>query len=224
METIKNTKVSFKIVPITDNDKEVVINFIKQNFFRDEPLCASLGLIEEKESVIQLEKFCVDALQNGISFMAVSTETGEMIGVSLDNTMCRGNEINEIVEENNDKSSKFNDIMVLLDKAKRDTDIFGKYPNIDRIMDLKIITVNEAYRGQGVCKALIDKSKELALELRYQMIYVECTSHFTAMAVERFGFQCIYSLSYTDYVNKQNEVVFKTQPPHKYFKVYVLLL
>jgi len=65
MDTIKNTKVSFKIVPITDNDKEVVINSLKQYFFRDEPLCASLGLIEEKESVIQLENFCVDLLQNG---------------------------------------------------------------------------------------------------------------------------------------------------------------
>jgi arylalkylamine N-acetyltransferase len=97
--------------------------------------------------------------------MAVSTETGEMIGASLNNTMCRGNEINEIGEENNDKSSKFNDIMVLLDKAERDTDIFGKYPNIDRIMDLKIITVNEAYRGQGVCKALINKSKYIKYNL-----------------------------------------------------------
>jgi len=80
--------------------------------------------------------------------MAVFTETY----ASLNNTMCRSNKINKIGEENNDKSSKFNDIMVNLDKAERDTDVFGKYPNIDRIMELKIITVNyEAYRGQGVC-------------------------------------------------------------------------
>jgi len=67
-------------------------------------------------------------------------------------------------------------------------------------------------------------SRELALELGCQMIYVECSSHFTAKAVERFGFQCIYSLPYSDYVNKQNHVVFKTQPPHKCFKINVLLL
>jgi len=65
MDTIKSTKVSFKIVPITDNDKEVVINSLKQYFFRDEPLCASSGLMEEKESVIELENFCVDLLRNG---------------------------------------------------------------------------------------------------------------------------------------------------------------
>ncbi|CAI6364328.1 unnamed protein product [Macrosiphum euphorbiae] len=156
--------------------------------------------------------------------MAVSAETGEMMGVSLNTTLCRDNEIKKYSDENNDKSSKFNDIKVFLDKAEQDIDVFGQYPNIDHIMELSIITVKEAYRRQGVCKALIDKSKELALKLGFQMIYVECCSHFTAIAVERFEFQCIYSLSYTDYVNKQGDVVFKTQSPHKYFKVHVLLL
>ncbi|XP_025204683.1 dopamine N-acetyltransferase-like [Melanaphis sacchari] len=224
MDTIKTTKVSFNIVPITDDDKKAVINSLKQYFFRDEPLCACSGLIEENESVIQLENFCVDLLKDGISFMAVSTETGEIMGVSLNSATCRDTKIKEIDEEKNDKSPKFNDIMDLLSKAERDINIFEKYPSIDRIMELKIITVNEAYRGQGVCKTLVNKSKELALELGYQMIYVECSSTFTAMAVERLGFQCIYSFPYSDYVNDQGEVIFKTQPPHKYLKVNVLLL
>ncbi|XP_022168222.1 dopamine N-acetyltransferase-like [Myzus persicae] len=224
MDEIKNTKVSINVVPITDNDKQVVMNSVTQYFFRDEPLCASLGLMEEKESVIQLENFCSDLLQCGVSFMAVSAETGEMMGASLNTTLCRDDEIKKYGDENNDKSSKFNEIMVFLDKAEQNIDIFGKYPNIDRIMELKIITVNEAYRGQGVCKALINKSKKLALELGYQMIYVECSSHFTAKAVERFGFQCIYSLCYLDYRNKEDDVVFKTQFPHDYFKIHVLVL
>lgn len=96
--------------------------------------------------------------------MAVSTETGELMGASLNNAMFRGNEIQEVGEENNEKCSKYNDIMGLLDKAERDTDIFGKYPNIDRIMELKIITVNEAYRGQGICKALVNKSKYIIIK------------------------------------------------------------
>jgi len=51
-------------VPITDNDKEAVKNSLKQYFFRDKPLSASLGLIEE-ESVIQFENVCIDLLQFG---------------------------------------------------------------------------------------------------------------------------------------------------------------
>jgi len=65
MDEINNTKVSINVVPITDNDKQNVMNFLKQYYFRDEPLCASLGLMEEKVSVIQLENFCIDVLQSG---------------------------------------------------------------------------------------------------------------------------------------------------------------
>ncbi|XP_027852763.2 arylalkylamine N-acetyltransferase 1-like [Aphis gossypii] len=224
MDKIKNKKVSFNILPITNNDKETVKNSLRQYFFRDEPISASIGLLEEKESVIQFENFCIDLLQFGVSFMAVSTETGEMMGATLNSTACRGDKIKQYSDKNNNRSIKYNELMIFLDKAGRDTDFFGQYPNIDRIMKLEIITVNEAYRGQGVCKALVNKSKELALELGYQMIGVDCSSNFTAMAVERFGFQCIYSFPYSDYVNKQGEVVFKTQPPHEYFKTHVLLL
>jgi hypothetical protein len=65
MDEIKNNKVSFNVVPITDNDKEAVKNSLKQYFFHDKPLSASLGLIEEEESVIQFENFCIDLLQFG---------------------------------------------------------------------------------------------------------------------------------------------------------------
>lgn len=56
------------------------------------------------------------------------------------------------------------------------------------------------------------------------MIAVECSSYFTAKAVEKLGFQCIYSLLYMDYVNEQGDVVFKPQPPHEHIKIFILLL
>lgn len=67
-------------------------------------------------------------------------------------------------------------------------------------------------------------SREMALELGCQMIAIECTNLFTAKAAESFGFKCMYSLNYSDYVNQQGDVIFKTRPPHKQFKIYVLFL
>lgn len=66
--------------------------------------------------------------------------------------------------------------------------------------------------------------REFALKMRCQMVYVECTSHFSAKAVERLGFECIYSLDYSDHVNEKGEIVFKTISPHKGAKVYVFPL
>lgn len=63
-------------------------------------------------------------------------------------------------------------------------------------------------------------SRELAMELECQIIYVECSSHFTAKIAEKLGFKRIYSLSYLDYVNEQGEIIFNTESPHRNFEVY----
>lgn len=92
--------------------------------------------------------------------MAVS-QTGDIMGMIL-NTMLKRDDDEE---ENNDedevgtKNLRFNDIVVLLDKIKQEANVFAQYPSVDRIMEIKIVAVNEAYRGRGVCKALIDKTK-----------------------------------------------------------------
>lgn len=90
--------------------------------------------------------------------MAVS-ENGEVMGVILNNIMCKDHQLDQYGDENFVSNSSFDDIEVLLYKIRQDVDLYGQYPNVDRIMELKLISVNEEYRGQGVCKALINKSK-----------------------------------------------------------------
>lgn len=94
-----------------------------------------------------------------MTFMAVS-QTGDIMGIIL-NTMMNRDDVEETNDEDetNIKKLRFNDIVVLLDKIKREADVFAHYPHVDRIMEIKIVAVNEAYRGQGVCKALVDKTK-----------------------------------------------------------------
>jgi len=94
-----------------------------------------------------------------MTFMAVS-QTGDIMGVILNNIMHRDDEEeDEEDDETCNDNLKFKDIVVLLDKIKREADVFAQYKNVNRILEIKIVTVNEAYRGQGVCKALIDKTK-----------------------------------------------------------------
>lgn len=81
------------------------------------------------------------------------------MGVVLNSVTYKSDcEQNNESEETPKEKNKFSDITTLLDKVEREADVFGKYPNIDRVMDIKIISVDESFRGQGVCKALIDKT------------------------------------------------------------------
>lgn len=82
------------------------------------------------------------------------------MGVILNGLMCRSDheENNKSEDDQEDDKTKFNDITSFLDKVEQEADVFTKYPNIDRIMDIKIVSVDESFRGQGVCKALINKT------------------------------------------------------------------
>lgn len=77
------------------------------------------------------------------------------MGVVLNNLMNRG-AIEETDEKNSGDKTKFNDITTLLDKVEQEADVFQKFPTVDQIMDIKIISVDKSFRGQGVCKALIN--------------------------------------------------------------------
>lgn len=91
--------------------------------------------------------------------MAMS-QTGDIMGVILNSVMLRDTtEEEDDDDETCNENLKFKNIVVLLDKIKREADVFAQYPNVDRILEIKIVTVNDAYRGQGVCKALIDRTK-----------------------------------------------------------------
>lgn len=93
-----------------------------------------------------------------MAFKAISP-SGELMGVVLNGLTSKNDrEENDTTNEELGDHTKFNDITTLLDKVEREADVFSKYPNVDRIMDIKIISVDESFRGQGVCKALIDKT------------------------------------------------------------------
>lgn len=62
--------------------------------------------------------------------------------------------------------------------------------------------------------------REIGKERRYGFIKVLATSHYTALALEKLGFQLIYTLEYKDY-KVDGEVVFEPEPPHEAIKVYV---
>lgn len=96
-----------------------------------------------------------------MAFKAVSPN-GDIVGIILNSLTVRGGnneEKTEDVDSHQVDNTKFNAIDTLLSKVEREADVFTKYPNVDRLIDIKIVSVDESYRGQGICKALINKTK-----------------------------------------------------------------
>ncbi|XP_060848906.1 arylalkylamine N-acetyltransferase 1-like [Rhopalosiphum padi] len=224
---IDKVRLSYNIVPMSFNDvndRQKVIEFIKKFFFQQEPLIRCIQLFKDVESVEKLQNHLFKTLDNGLTFKAVSSN-GDLIGVITNEIIDRNNETRSNCTSNNEDqegSLKFNEFMKLFQKIEQESNMFERYTDVNRVMDIKAVAVNEKFRGQGVCKALFYKCKELALENKCSMVRVDCSSYFSASAAEKLGFQCIYSLNYEEYKNEKDEVIFNSLPPHKQFKVYVI--
>lgn len=208
--------IDYEIHIATEEDREPILNFLQTFFFRDEPLNSYLNLInEENPRCIDLENFSLKELNNGVNLKAV--HNGKIIGVSLNGVLERGWLNNDDSYKCDDE--KFSIILALLDRVARESDPFKKYPDCDKAMTVKILSVDGAYRGKGIAKELMAKTRELAKEHGCGFMTVDCTSHFTACALKKLGFELHYSLKYSDY-KVNGEVVLKPASPHVAVTVY----
>lgn len=216
---------SYTIEIIREEHIRHVAQFLRTFFFQDEPLNVSIRLMQDDEPQLdktleELENFCTSSINQGTSLMAISKE-GKMVGVCLNETIRKvTQDIHSHFEDG--QSQKFNKIKKLLDTFNQQADIFGKYPDMEQLLDLKILSVDDECRGQGIGKALIERTKEIAKEKGFSLIKVDCTSHFTGLAASRLGFHCVHSLDYETYTDQHGQRIFNTLPPHKALTMYVM--
>lgn len=138
-----------------DKDRDETLQFLRKFFIRDEPLNYSLGLLEGRSKCNELEEFCVKELDNGINLKAVSN--GKIIGLCFNGILTKGY-IDEI-EEVDCPDKKFEKILKLLDHVAVESNVFGKFEDCDKALTVKILSVDSAWRGRGIAKELMDKSR-----------------------------------------------------------------
>lgn len=148
----------YQVRAITENDTEPLLNFLRQFFFKDEPLNVAVKLIEFKDSTcIELEEYSLKSIKDGTSLMAI-TDSGNIIGVCLN-----GKILKDEPEEDEEEcpNPKFGKIVKLLNYAGNEGSkiIAQRYPDVEKTMFVKILSVDGAWRGKGIAKELMDKTR-----------------------------------------------------------------
>jgi len=89
--------------------------------------------------------------------MAVSA-CGTVVGVVLNGLHEPGHleEMERLADEC--PHPRFGKILQLLAAVDRGADVFGKFPDVDKLVEVRIVSVDSAMRGRGVAKALLEKS------------------------------------------------------------------
>lgn len=108
---------------------------------------------------------------------------------------------------------KFRKILGLMDLVDSKYDFFEKYPHVDRGMEIKILSVDPEYRGRGIAHGLTRISMDYLRENHIPVMFVLCTSHFSARVMMKLNFECEFVLPFTEYL-KDGVQVLKPDPPH----------
>ncbi|PSN56371.1 hypothetical protein C0J52_13971 [Blattella germanica] len=102
----------------------------------------------------------------------------------------------------------------------RESELWNQY-GVSRIFEIRILATDKRFRGRGIATALAKNSLNLAKELGFPLVRMDCTNHYSSLAAKRLGMDIAYSLKYSDYLTNNGRPIFDTPSPHQSATIYV---
>lgn len=180
------------------------------------------GVLNSQSSDLEV----IGLSQGGLSFEAISyTPDGqeEIVGTILC-TLHKNGQENPIYKKvfKIPMDEKFKKICEITDHAKDLANIYDQY-QVDEYLEGVIISVKPSHSGRGIARKLIEAVEEHSKEKGFKLIYVGCSSEFTAKVMIRMGYQQVVAVPYEEY-RKGGQQVFKVKPPHVAYKGFIKVL
>ncbi|XP_067637024.1 arylalkylamine N-acetyltransferase 1 isoform X2 [Eurosta solidaginis] len=151
---------------ITEPRYDDIIRHLRDNFFADEPLNKAASLCQRGEGHRELEQLCYETLKDNLSLMAVN-ERNDIAGVCLNGVVYPNDivDFQERVELSEDE--RFKKIFRLLNAHNLKASIFGHF-NVDRAFEVRMLSVDGRFRGQGIAKELVQRSEQIARDFEFK--------------------------------------------------------
>lgn len=202
---------NFEFFMIKSIHYDEVIKHLQNNFFFDEPLNQAVGLCNEKgEGHLELEKHSLATLSDGVS-IAVQNSKGEIVGVCLNGFLHPGDTLKAKEALENCQDERFKKIFSLLYDQNLKFDLF-ELLNVDRIFEFRILSVDKAYRGQGLAKKLIQRSEDVARKYQCKVVKGDATAAGSLAICLSLGLKPIQEIEYKN-------IDLDVKPPHEKFVI-----
>ncbi|KAL3266544.1 hypothetical protein HHI36_010712 [Cryptolaemus montrouzieri] len=205
--------------PIQESRYNEILEYLKHHF-HDEPLNVAVGLFKKGQTCERLEDYDLNTMKDGLSLVALDPETGRIAGAILNGISHRGDVEQELEKMKCIDDIKFHRLMGLLFTHNADVELFKKY-HVEKIFELRILSVDADFRGKGLAQKLVEKSEELAKEQGFTLLKVDATSFYTQKICEKFGFKTVKTIVYRDYKDADGRFIYETSPPHDTYKIMV---
>ncbi|KAH8289529.1 hypothetical protein KR054_006918, partial [Drosophila jambulina] len=193
-----------------------VLEHLRGNFFADEPLNKAAGVCQNGSSSAELEEHCVEAMQDGMSLMAVESQqlgTYKIAGVVL-NGIYRAQDTAKALEKlNRSHDPGYRKIFALLHCHNTKNDLFKAYA-VESIFDVRILSVDASYRGRGIANELVKQSVALAKRNGFSLLKADATGIFSQKIFRSHGFEVFAEQPYDKYKDDDGGIILPVEAPH----------
>lgn len=159
----------------------------------------------------------------------------KIAGVALNGILLRGDIEEALINVNELKDERTKKIFRLLYEQNLKLNLFNRF-NVDKIFEIRILSVDSQFRGQGLAKQLWQRSEYMANEFDFEVILLlngcllfinsnfklikaDATGLFSQKISMSFGFIPCLELRYDSYTDKEGEPIFRVEPPHDHLKI-----
>uniref|UniRef100_A0A2A4J4D3 aralkylamine N-acetyltransferase n=1 Tax=Heliothis virescens TaxID=7102 RepID=A0A2A4J4D3_HELVI len=194
-------KTMARFVTITPDMSEAVIQHLRNNFFADEPLNKAVSLCQRGEPHAALERLCAVTIADGLSVAAIEGDTSI-----------------EKIQQSSDE--KYNKIFTILYSVSQELDLFNTF-QVDKILECRIISVDQQARGRGLAKELMARSIDIAKENGFKLFKADATGAYSQRICSSLGMEIIRTVRYADYRDASGTPVFDVPPPHNALAIMV---
>ncbi|KAJ8719447.1 hypothetical protein PYW08_011622 [Mythimna loreyi] len=106
------------------------------------------------------------------------------------------------------------------DTVLGELDLFNRF-QVDKILECRIISVDENARGRGLAKELMSRSIDIAKENGFKLFKADATGAYSQRICSSLGMEIIRTVRYVDYKDSTGTPVFNVPPPHDALAIMV---
>ncbi|XP_011258173.1 uncharacterized protein LOC105252488 [Camponotus floridanus] len=194
-----------KIQDLKEAQYEEVLRLIKHHFFREEPMCKAISLLQDQKSVNVYLDFIKTWMKDTTSLVALSLVSGRVIGVAITR-----------VNSDSDKSDTYNrvqnfegnleKIMSLISALMKQADAY-KELECDAYFRVHILCVHPSYQQKDIGAALLNACVRVTSTLNLAAIGGVFTSGRSQSLALKLGLRLVSEIRYSRWI-VDDQVVF----------------
>jgi Predicted acetyltransferase len=206
----------YDIVRATEESQDNIVEFLRRVFYKHEPTNVSLGAPPDRptNSILALQY-----LSENKSLLAVSRNGRRILGF-CGNAEVTPNTNENVINQTIFTEPTYNIIAEFCHRIEVSADIW-KQTGADRAVCIRQLGVDPEAQGRGIGRRLIESSCQQARSEGYPLLYIMCTSYYSAKIARAIGMQCVYSLPFAEYKDRDGNPVFTPPQPHTEVALFV---